>query len=178
MGVGGLLPVPLLLAIAFEALAALAMSKVQRSVATCSSTWVFLRAGQINPAPHHIGGCICRPGARAAAGGFGMALIAGPTRLTWLIARARRPIDALGYSLIMGGALGNAFDRAMRGQVIDYLDFFAAGRRWPVFNLADAAIIAGAAAVIGASLGEARGDRKAEVSHHGMTNGSRRDKSP
>ncbi|MFM1859080.1 MAG: Lipoprotein signal peptidase [Pseudomonadota bacterium] len=54
----------------------------------------------------------------------------------------------LAASLIMGGALGNLIDRLMIGAVIDFLDFHMAGWHWPAFNLADAAITAGAALFI------------------------------
>ena len=47
------------------------------------------------------------------------------------------------WAVIAGGALGNAYDRIRFGAVIDFLDF----RIWPVFNLADTAIICGALTV-------------------------------
>jgi signal peptidase II len=46
---------------------------------------------------------------------------------------------ALGVALVLGGALGNLFDRIHYGQVIDFLDFHV----WPVFNVADSAITVG-----------------------------------
>ncbi|HHX51101.1 MAG TPA: signal peptidase II [Clostridia bacterium] len=45
----------------------------------------------------------------------------------------------LGLALALGGALGNLVDRLRFGHVIDFLDF----RFWPVFNLADTAIVVG-----------------------------------
>ena len=45
-----------------------------------------------------------------------------------------------GFSLILGGAVGNLIDRISLGYVIDFLDF----RIWPVFNMADSAITVGA----------------------------------
>lgn len=56
---------------------------------------------------------------------------------------------ALGLGLILGGALGNLTDRIVRGsgisgRVVDFIDF----QIWPVFNLADSAIVIGAAIVI------------------------------
>ncbi len=51
---------------------------------------------------------------------------------------------AIGFSLILGGALGNVIDRAARGYVIDFLDFYFAGWHYPAFNVADSAITAGA----------------------------------
>jgi signal peptidase II len=68
--------------------------------------------------------------------------------LIWLLARPRPWREALSFSLILGGALGNAFDRAVRGHVIDYLDFHLRGWHWPAFNLADMAIVAGAFALV------------------------------
>lgn len=46
----------------------------------------------------------------------------------------------LSLALILGGAAGNLIDRLFLGYVIDFLDF----RVWPVFNMADSAITAGA----------------------------------
>lgn len=52
------------------------------------------------------------------------------------------------YSMIIGGALGNVFDRVMHGFVIDYLDFYWGTYHWPAFNLADMAICLGAAMIV------------------------------
>jgi len=46
----------------------------------------------------------------------------------------------IGFSLILGGAIGNLIDRISFGYVIDFIDF----RIWPVFNIADSAITVGA----------------------------------
>jgi signal peptidase II len=53
-----------------------------------------------------------------------------------------------GLALILGGALGNLWDRIAWGAVVDFLDFHAAGWHWPAFNVADSAITVGAALVI------------------------------
>lgn len=50
----------------------------------------------------------------------------------------------LAFSLILGGAIGNLWDRIAFGYVIDFIDF----RIWPVFNIADSAITIGAAIIL------------------------------
>lgn len=49
-----------------------------------------------------------------------------------------------GVGLLMGGAIGNLYDRLQNGLVIDFFDF----RFWPVFNIADVAICIGAALIM------------------------------
>jgi len=50
----------------------------------------------------------------------------------------------LGLSLLAGGAVGNVIDRVQTGYVVDFFDF----RIWPVFNVADIAIVTGVACII------------------------------
>jgi signal peptidase II len=72
--------------------------------------------------------------------------------LMWQLSRPLRRFEGLAYGLILGGAIGNSFDRAWRGQVIDYLDFHLGGWHWPAFNIADMAIVGGAVALVLLSL--------------------------
>jgi len=51
-------------------------------------------------------------------------------------------------ALMLGGALGNLWDRLEWGHVVDFLDFHAAGWHWPAFNVADSAITIGAVVLI------------------------------
>lgn len=51
----------------------------------------------------------------------------------------------ISLAMILGGALGNMADRLRCGEVTDFLDFGIGRLRWPVFNLADAAITVGVA---------------------------------
>jgi len=62
--------------------------------------------------------------------------------------RTKTQLTGAGLGLIIGGALGNAVDRAGDGSVVDFLDLHALGRHFFVFNLADAAISAGVAVLI------------------------------
>ena len=48
-----------------------------------------------------------------------------------------------GLTLILGGAAGNVFDRALWGRVTDFLDFYIADYHWHTFNVADSAIVIG-----------------------------------
>ena len=54
----------------------------------------------------------------------------------------------VGLSLIMGGALGNLWDRLARGRVVDFLLVYVKQYQWPVFNLADSAIVVGAGLLV------------------------------
>ena len=60
----------------------------------------------------------------------------------WLT-QARSPLLAVAIGLLIGGALGNAIDRAIYGAVVDFVSLHAGGWRWYIFNVADAAIVAG-----------------------------------
>jgi signal peptidase II len=50
----------------------------------------------------------------------------------------------LALSLILGGAIGNLWDRVSDGKVTDFLDFYIGTHHWPPFNVADSAIVVGA----------------------------------
>ena len=66
----------------------------------------------------------------------------------WLWTTTSRAV-ALGIGLVIGGAIGNNLvDRAIYGKVADFFHLFAFGYSWYVFNIADVAICAGAAALV------------------------------
>jgi signal peptidase II len=50
----------------------------------------------------------------------------------------------VGLALILGGAVGNLWDRLFSGHVVDFLDFYVGSYHWPAFNIADSAIVIGA----------------------------------
>ena len=51
-------------------------------------------------------------------------------------------------SLILGGAIGNLIDRILFGRVVDFVDIGIGTTRWPVFNVADSAVVIGMAVLI------------------------------
>ena len=64
--------------------------------------------------------------------------------IVWLLVRHRADrLFCAALSFILGGALGNLWDRATLGHVVDFLDFHAGGHHWPAFNVADSAITVG-----------------------------------
>jgi signal peptidase II len=57
-------------------------------------------------------------------------------------------VTGIGLALIMGGAVGNLWDRLAHGRVVDFLLFYVKRYQWPVFNLADSAIVVGAGLLV------------------------------
>lgn len=78
---------------------------------------------------------------------FSIKIAASVLFFFWL-RRAVTPVVAASLGLLIGGALGNALDRAIYGAVVDFVALHAFGYRWYVFNLADAAIVAGVIGLI------------------------------
>ena len=72
--------------------------------------------------------------------------------------RLRQESGFLHYGCVAmaAGAVGNLIDRLKTGLVVDFLDF----RIWPVFNLADIAIVLGAASMAYAILFKVRGEEE------------------
>lgn len=64
-----------------------------------------------------------------------------------------RAVEQTAYGLMIGGALGNVADRVRFGYVVDYIDVHV----WPVFNLADACVVIGAAVAAAAPFFRKRG---------------------
>jgi signal peptidase II len=79
---------------------------------------------------------------------IGFAVVAIAILGTLIVRSPRRRLLCTGFALILGGALGNLIDRFRYGQVVDFLDFHAAGWHWPAFNVADSAISIGAVLLI------------------------------
>jgi signal peptidase II len=86
---------------------------------------------------------------------WGLVAVTGAVSLfvaSWLWREPNR-LDALGLSLVLGGALGNLVDRVRYGYVVDYADLhFGAFRPFLVFNIADAAITIGVLVLLARAL--------------------------
>ncbi len=67
--------------------------------------------------------------------------------LLWRNSHAMRT-TGIGLALILGGALGNLWDRLLSGKVVDFLLFYVGQYQWPAFNVADSAIVVGAGLLI------------------------------
>lgn len=77
----------------------------------------------------------------------GISLAAALGLSVWMYRSGSRLL-AVALGLIVGGALGNAIDRAAYGAVFDFVHLHAGGWSWYVFNVADAAIVAGVVGLI------------------------------
>lgn len=55
---------------------------------------------------------------------------------------------ALALALVLGGAIGNLWDRVTLGYVVDFIDVYYGQSHWPAFNVADSAIFLGAALLV------------------------------
>ncbi len=75
-------------------------------------------------------------------------------------------LTAVSLTLILGGAVGNVWDRMLLGYVIDFIDVYYATYHWPAFNIADSAITVGACLLILDSL---RHGRHAHKAHSGQS---------
>ncbi|BAU91041.1 lipoprotein signal peptidase [Methylorubrum populi] len=96
----------------------------------------------------------------------GVSLVAAIGLSVWM-RRAGSRLLAVALGLIVGGALGNAIDRAAYGAVFDFVHLHAGTWSWYVFNVADGAIVAGVIGLLLDSLRPAGRDPHADVSENG-----------
>ena len=81
--------------------------------------------------------------------------------LGWWLGRLQRPVAAAAVAFIIGGALGNLYDRLAYGYVVDFLDFSGLYFPW-VFNVADASINIGIALLLFDAWRTGRAEKKGQ----------------
>lgn len=75
---------------------------------------------------------------------FIVIIIAACLFIVYLLLTSQKRIQNIAYSLVLGGAFGNLYDRIFYGYVVDFLDFDFPDiimNRWAIFNLADTFIV-------------------------------------
>jgi signal peptidase II len=78
---------------------------------------------------------------------FSICALVVVTVLLWKNSHAMT-VTGVGLSLVLGGAVGNLWDRLFARHVVDFLDFYIGSYHWPAFNVADAAIVSGAVLLV------------------------------
>jgi len=92
----------------------------------------------------------------------GVAVAISAVLAVWLFRMSRQQrLLAFSLALILGGALGNLWDRVALGHVVDFISLHYGGYFFPAFNVADSAITVGAACMILDSLVAARREKRA-----------------
>jgi signal peptidase II len=89
---------------------------------------------------------------------FAIIAIIASAFLIFMLKRGGNRMQSAGFALILGGALGNLWDRIAIGKVVDFLLFHYGSWSWPAFNVADSAITVGAALLIFDSFRQRRND--------------------
>jgi signal peptidase II len=75
--------------------------------------------------------------------------LAAAVFIVWLLrSHAGQKLFSFALALILGGAIGNVFDRLVHGYVVDFVQVHWGGWYFPAFNMADSAITVGAACLI------------------------------
>ncbi len=84
-----------------------------------------------------------------------IAVAVGIFLLIWLFREStNQKLLPLALACVLGGAMGNLWDRLLRGSVVDFVDVYYRSAHWPAFNVADVAICVGAALLIWQSFTE------------------------
>ncbi len=92
---------------------------------------------------------------------FALATVAA---LIWMLRSTPRDdrVQRLALTWVIGGALGNLYDRIVHGEVVDFLDVYAGDWHWPAFNVADSFISCGVVLLLVASMMTSQESRSSE----------------
>lgn len=94
--------------------------------------------------------------------------------LVWYIQKIKSQPDKLlplALSLVLAGAIGNFLDRLLMGEVVDFFKFNFGSYTFPIFNVADSAIVVGVALIILDTLLESRREKQREDQQEGQQEG-------
>ncbi|MBU5674457.1 signal peptidase II [Paenibacillus brevis] len=83
--------------------------------------------------------------------------------IVWYMLKIKKSGNRLlqtALALVLGGAVGNFFDRALTGEVVDFLQFNFGSYTFPIFNVADSCIVVGVALIILDSILEIRREKQ------------------
>ncbi len=96
-----------------------------------------------------------------------IAVVISTVLVVWLYRLERGHwLLALSLALILGGAIGNLWDRLALGYVVDFISVHYGGRYFPAFNVADSAITVGAACMLLDSFIAARDQKEGSKDEH------------
>ena len=73
----------------------------------------------------------------------GISIVASVVIIFLLKKHNNEKLFCVGLALVLGGAIGNLYDRITLGYVVDFLNFHVNNHYWPAFNVADSAICVG-----------------------------------
>ncbi len=77
-----------------------------------------------------------------------ISVVAAAVIIYLLKKHTQEKLFCFGLALVLGGALGNLYDRITLGYVVDFLYFYYQQWAWPAFNIADSAICVGVAVLL------------------------------
>ncbi|GGF82626.1 signal peptidase II [Paenibacillus aceti] len=89
--------------------------------------------------------------------------------IIWYMQRIKhtgKKMLSIALSLVLGGAVGNFLDRAVSGEVVDFLQFNFGTYTFPIFNVADSCIVIGVIMIVLDSLLEVRKEKQSTGQEH------------
>lgn len=87
-------------------------------------------------------------------------IVAGIIWYIQMVRKSAKPRLLIGLGLLLGGAIGNFIDRARFGEVVDFFQFNFGSYTFPIFNIADSAIVCGVGLILLDTLLAAREEKK------------------
>ena len=96
-----------------------------------------------------------------------VALVVSVVIVVWMHKlKPHERLTAIALAMILGGALGNVWDRITLGYVVDFIDVYYGDAHWPAFNIADSAISVGVVLYILDTILESRRATKQAKTEH------------